>query len=66
MYQRIKKIVYSEHREDSDDDDTLEDVKIEQYECVSDDTNISEKDNKKITFSNKVSNIFSYIFKSLP
>ena len=66
MYQRIKKIVYSEHREDSDDDDKLEDVKIEQYECVSDDTNISEKDNKKITFSNKVSNIFSYIFKSLP
>jgi predicted unusual protein kinase regulating ubiquinone biosynthesis (AarF/ABC1/UbiB family) len=75
MYQRIKKIVYSEHHEDSDDSDDsedneqLKDVKVDKYEGLIDGVHTDvrqDKDNKKITFSNKVLNIFSYIFKVLP
>ena len=80
MYQRIKKIVYSEHHEDSEDSENsensedpekLEDVKVDKYEGLNEGIHQDlrhDKDNKdkKNTFSNKVSNIFSYIFKSLP
>jgi predicted unusual protein kinase regulating ubiquinone biosynthesis (AarF/ABC1/UbiB family) len=62
MYKRIKQTIYPENHSDTENSQELEDVKIEQYECVSDDKNISGKDNKKITISNKILNIF----KSVP
>jgi len=65
MYQRIKQSIYPGHAEDSEQ---LEDVKVDNCTSNSHRGNESEyKDpSKKISLSNKVSNIFSYIFKTLP
>ena len=65
MYQRIKQSIYPGHVEDSEQ---LEDVKIDNCTSNSHPGDESEyKDpSKKISLSNKVSNIFSYIFKDFP
>lgn len=65
MYQRIKQSIYPGRAEDSEQ---LENVKVDNYTSNSHRGNESEyKDpSKKISLSNKVSDIFSYIFKGFP
>jgi predicted unusual protein kinase regulating ubiquinone biosynthesis (AarF/ABC1/UbiB family) len=71
MYKRIKQIVYPEYKEDHDDPEDpeqLEDVKVDKYEGLREGVHEDvrqDKDNKKITISNKIANMFSYIFKGL-
>jgi len=65
MYQRIKQSIYPGRVEDSEQ---LEDVKIDN--CTSNSHRGDESEykdpSKKISLSNKVSDIFSYIFKGFP
>ena len=65
MYQRIKQSIYPGHAEDTEQ---LEDVKIDN--CTSNSHRGDESEykdpSKKISLSNKVSDIFSYIFKDFP
>jgi len=62
MYQRIKQSIYPEYTEDSEQ---LEDVKVDNYTSTPDEGE-HEDATKKISISNKISNIFSYVFKTVP
>ena len=67
MYKRIKQTIYPENHSDAENnDDTenrqeLEDVKVDKYDSVSDNSGSDNNNN----FKTKVLNNFSYIFKGL-
>ena len=62
MYQRIKQSIYPEHHEE---DERLEDVKVDSPDNVPNNGDGDTNTYQKNTLSSKISNVFSYITKEL-